>query len=144
VCDHVRRLRRVIARLEWTRHTSAWSDYPATNTYSGAGAAEESAFGRAATSALPRQWVWDLGANTGYFPLAQFVNWIAGLGGDAVIEFVSKQDAMVRRLLLNKDDQYRDYEQAHFESTLTTHFRIVARKPLRDGTRVLYHGVRRA
>jgi hypothetical protein len=80
----------------------------------------------------------------GNIPLAEFVNWIAGLGGDVVIEFVSKQDAMVRRLLLNKDDQYSDYEQAHFESTLGTHFRIVARKPLRDGTRVLYHGVRRA
>jgi hypothetical protein len=223
---NVRRLRRVIARLEWTRHTSTWSDYQGTNTYSAADAAEKSAFVRTATTTAPRQWVWDLGANTGHFarvaaehaaqvlavdadalaverlyrslrrpanilpligsvtdpspglgwrgeervplarrgtpdltlclalihhvviagniPLAEFVDWIAGLGGDVVIEFVSKQDAMVRRLLLNKDDQYSDYEQAHFESTLATHFRIVARKPLQDGTRVLYHGVRRA
>ncbi len=80
----------------------------------------------------------------GNIPRVEFVNSIAGLGGGVVIEFVSKQDAMVRRLLLSKDDQYTDYEQAHFEPTLATHFCIVARKPLRDGTRVLYHGVRRA
>jgi hypothetical protein len=169
-----------------------------TNAYSAADAAEKSAFVRAAISAAPGQWVWDLGANTGHFArvAAEHAAQVLAVDADALaverlyrslrrpanilplIGSVTDRSpglgwrwgervplarrgtpdltlclalihhvviaGNIRRLLLNKDDQYRDYEQAHFESTLATHFRIVARIPLRDGTRVLYHGVRRA
>jgi hypothetical protein len=56
-----------------------------------------------------------------------------------VIEFISKEDAMVKRLLLNKDDTYGDYTREAFERYLQQYFRITARTELPGGTRVLYH-----
>lgn len=77
-----------------------------------------------------------------HIPLPDFVDWLSTLGADVVIEFVTKQDAMVRRLLANKDDHYTDYDQAAFEARLDRYFRILARLSIHEGTRVLYHGVR--
>jgi hypothetical protein len=79
---------------------------------------------------------------SGNVPLPDFVEWIASLGGDLVIEFVTKNDPMVRRLLVNKDDQYADYDQPVFETALARHFTIAARQTIHGGTRVLYHGTR--
>ena len=79
----------------------------------------------------------------GNVPLDDFVDWIAALGGDVVVEFVTKADPMARRLLRHKDDQYSDYDQTLFEARLGVHYEVAARQTLHDGTRVLYHGVRR-
>ena len=73
-------------------------------------------------------------------PLAAFLEWLARVTRELVIEFVSKEDAMVRRLLLNKDDTYSDYYREAFERYLQTYFRILAREELPGGTRFLYHG----
>ena len=74
-----------------------------------------------------------------HVPLAEFVAWLAELGGELVIEFVTKDDPMVRRLLRNKADIYHDYEPDVFETCLNEHFEILAREPLPSGTRTLYH-----
>jgi SAM-dependent methyltransferase len=79
----------------------------------------------------------------GNVPLDDFVDWIAALGGDVVVEFVTKADPMARRLLRHKDDQYSDYDQTLFEARLGVHYEVAARQTLHGGTRVLYHGVRR-
>ncbi|HEX5474268.1 MAG TPA: hypothetical protein VFX12_06375 [Vicinamibacterales bacterium] len=223
---NVTRLRRLVERLEWTRHTSTWAGYAGENTYSSTDAEQKAAFVRRAVSAGPPALVWDLGANAGTFsaicaeyardvvaidadalvvermyqglrggtahilplvgnvadpspglgwrgeerlplrrrgapdltlclalihhvvisanvPLPEFVDWLAGLGGDLVIEFVEKDDPMVRRLLLNKQDQYSDYDRALFEDRLALHYDLAARESIQDGHRVLYHAVRR-
>jgi ribosomal protein L11 methylase PrmA len=80
---------------------------------------------------------------TANVPLAEFVDWLAGLGGELVIEFVTKQDEMVKTLLRNKDDQYTDYDQAYFESCLEQHYRIAARETIQSGSRTLYHAIPR-
>ena len=72
-------------------------------------------------------------------PLHEFVNWLADLGGDLVIEFVTKDDEMVQRLLQNKDDQYADYELEHFERCLKQRFTVRQRQPLTSGNRYLFH-----
>ncbi len=77
-------------------------------------------------------------------PVIAFVEWLASLGAELVIEFVSKDDAMVRRLLSNKEDQYDDYELGHFEDCLKKHFEVVSRKSLSSGTRTLYHATPRS
>jgi precorrin-6B methylase 2 len=77
-----------------------------------------------------------IGAN---LPLAEVVEWFAGFGAEVVLEFVSKEDPMVARLLLNKTDQFDDYERAVFEDCLVRHFEIVDRKELSSGSRTLYH-----
>ncbi len=79
-----------------------------------------------------------IGANV---PLHEFVEWLAGLGGDLVIEFVTKDDAMVQTLLRNKRDDYSDYSREFFEQCLTQFFQIERRETISTGARTLYYAV---
>ncbi len=67
------------------------------------------------------------------------LEWLSEITGDLVIEFISKEDAMVQRLLLNKDDTYSDYNREAFERYLQQYFRVTSRVELPGGTRFLYH-----
>jgi hypothetical protein len=71
-------------------------------------------------------------------PLADFIEWLRTLGGALVIEFVTREDQMVQRLLQNKVDDYADYDQGYFEYVLQQNFRIVQKQDLHSGTRILY------
>jgi len=77
-----------------------------------------------------------LGANV---PLEEFVDWLAGLGAEIVIEFVGRSDSMVEALLRHKEDLFADYDQENFERRLAARFEILRREPLTGGTRTLYH-----
>jgi SAM-dependent methyltransferase len=76
-------------------------------------------------------------------PLAEFVGWLASLGGDVVIEFVSKDDGMSQRLLRNKEDVFPDYTLASFDALLERHFSVAGRQALGGGTRTLYYARQR-
>jgi SAM-dependent methyltransferase len=76
-----------------------------------------------------------IGANV---PMVEFLDWLAEQTDDLVIEFVSKDDPMVKKLLLNKADHYADYEQEYFENTLSERFEIREKLALESGTRLLY------
>lgn len=78
-----------------------------------------------------------------HIPLGDFISWLGGLGGRLVIEYVSRDDPMVKRLLANKEDHYRDYRQEVFEAALERHFRVEDRMELASGTRMLYAAVAR-
>ncbi len=78
---------------------------------------------------------------TANVPLGALLEWFSEITEELVIEFISKEDVMVQRLLLNKDDTYADYNRESFERYLQQHFRIVARRELLGGTRFLYHAV---
>jgi ribosomal protein L11 methylase PrmA len=80
-----------------------------------------------------------IGAN---IPLAEFVQWLFDLGGDLVIEFVTREDPMVATLLRNKEDHYHDYHEDVFERTLAAKFQVVKRQSLGSGTRILYYAQR--
>ncbi len=82
-----------------------------------------------------------IGANV---PLKVLLEWLGGLTGELVIEFMSKEDPMVQRLLLNKDDTYADYNREAFERYLQQPFTITRRDDLPGGTRFLYHAVARS
>jgi hypothetical protein len=71
-------------------------------------------------------------------PLREFIEWLASLGTEVVIEFVTKADPMVQTLLRNKRDNYGDYTVENFEACLAEAFQIVCREPLTSGTRLLY------
>lgn len=71
-------------------------------------------------------------------PLDQVLGWLAGLGTSVIIEFVSKQDPMVRRMLRGRRDNYADYEPEVFERLLSEMFHVVRAEPLASGTRTLY------
>jgi len=81
-----------------------------------------------------------IGAN---IPLVEFVDWLAGLGSALVIEFVTRSDPMVARLLQNKRDDYDDYNLEFFEKTLASRFTIQRRAPIGTGTRILYFALPR-
>jgi len=71
-------------------------------------------------------------------PVPEILDWLAGLGSHLVLELVTKNDPMVRRLLLEKDDVYRDYETPAFEASLTQRFTVVEQVELMGGLRRLY------
>jgi hypothetical protein len=72
-------------------------------------------------------------------PVGEFLSWLASLGADLVIEFVSKEDAMSRRLLQNKEDVFPDYTQPAFEAHLERWFTVTRRQTIGDGSRTLYY-----
>ena len=71
-------------------------------------------------------------------PVDSFLEWLARMQSALVIEFVSKEDARVKQLLLNKDDTYEDYDRADFEACLVRHFALERSQALEGGTRFLY------
>ena len=71
-------------------------------------------------------------------PLASFLDWLAGLGGALVIEWVDREDEMVRALLANREDQYSDYHENTFRSLLAERFEIVSDAALKDGRRRIF------
>jgi predicted RNA methylase len=82
-----------------------------------------------------------IGANV---PLAEFVDWLAELGAALVIEFPTREDPMVQRLLSRKrDGLHADYDRATFERVLGDAFDIRRTDGLGSGTRVLYFATRK-
>ena len=77
-----------------------------------------------------------IGAN---IPLGEFVEWLASLGADLVIEFITKKDALVQTLLRNKEDNYSDYDQEYFEECLSKAFDLVRHEKINSGRRILYY-----
>lgn len=75
---------------------------------------------------------------TANIPMPEFVDWLASFGAHLVIEFVTKEDVQVKKLLRNKPDIYHDYETEPFEARLGEHFRIVERQRYHEETRILY------
>ena len=220
---NVRKMRKLVDRLDWTPPRSTWVDYGEQNTYEDADAQRKDAFVRAAVASRRWQLVWDLGANNGRHakiaadgarsvvaldadegavellyrklrdagdttvlpltvnladpspglgwrgrerktlldrgrpelvlalalvhhiviaanvPLSEFVDWLAELGAALVIEFPTREDPMVQRLLSRKrQGLHADYDRAAFERRLGEAFEIQRTEVLGSGTRVLY------
>ena len=222
IVANVRRLAKLVRRLEWTPAASAWSAYETTTSYDEAAAARKEEFVRAATGSRSWKLVWDLGCNVGLFsriaaeharyvvaldadaavverlytelksegstsilplvvdvldpspglgwrgaerqplpergrpdltlclalvhhlaiagnvPVRDVVAWLASLGSAVVVEFPTREDPQVQRLLASKrDDMHSDYEVEFFERCLREAF-DVERSEVVGGTRVLY------
>ena len=75
-----------------------------------------------------------IGANV---PLAEVVDWLGDLGGALVVEFPSRDDPMVARLLSRKrEGAHPDYGLENFEALLERRFTVARREML--GRRVLF------
>ena len=75
---------------------------------------------------------------TANVPLDEFIEWLAGLADQLVIEYVSRSDDKVETLLRNKEDKYHDYSRDNLEAALERHFAIRKTLPLESGNRFLY------
>jgi hypothetical protein len=75
-------------------------------------------------------------------PLEEFTDWLASICNELIIEFVNKDDVMVKTLLANKEDIYADYTTENFERCLRKHYKIEEKKDLGSKTRALYYCVK--
>jgi len=220
---NVRRMRRIVERLTWSRARSTWSNYAHCNTYAQADRERKKQFILRAAASARRSCVWDLGCNTGEYsravsecadlvvavdadhlaiehlyralkgeqdstilplvgdltdpspglgwrhrerqtldersrpdlilalalihhlsigrnvPLPDLVEWFASFKADLVIEFVAPEDAMVERLLRNRDELDFGYTQECFEACVAEYFVITETEGLQSSTRTLYY-----
>ena len=73
-------------------------------------------------------------------PVKELIDWLASLGTALVIEFPTREDPMVKKLLAPKrDGLHPDYELAFFERCLNEAFEVERSERLESGTRVLYY-----
>jgi hypothetical protein len=72
-------------------------------------------------------------------PMPLFLDWLHNLGADAIVEFVGRDDEMTKKLLLNKKEQYDDYNLAAFEAELKKRFTIRESLVVKGGSRQLYY-----
>ena len=76
---------------------------------------------------------------TGNVPVADFVLWLRELEAALVIEFPTREDPRVRRLLARKGPvAHPDYDRESFERALAERFDVERTEELASGTRVLY------
>jgi len=73
-------------------------------------------------------------------PVREFIDWLASLESELVIEFPTREDPMVKQLLAPKrDGLHPDYELEFFERSLKDAFEVERTGRLESGTRVLYY-----
>jgi hypothetical protein len=71
-------------------------------------------------------------------PLPMILGLFADLAPWAVVEFVPKEDVMVRRLLASRRDVFPEYTLEGFRAAAAQRFSIVEEAPLEDSLRVLF------
>lgn len=71
-------------------------------------------------------------------PLESVASFFAEFSDWLVIEFVPKEDEQVQRLLVSREDIFRDYDQSAFERTFGARFTIEERVPIHESRRTLY------
>lgn len=70
-------------------------------------------------------------------PLAEAVTWLIGLAPEGVIEFVEKEDPMIRRMLQLRDDIFPDYRRDNFLAAVQNKAEIVETKEIIEMRRML-------
>lgn len=75
-------------------------------------------------------------------PVHSFLDWLAELRTELVIEFPTREDPMVERLLARKGPGANpDYDTETFERALEERWRVERRQTLPSGTRILYRAL---
>jgi SAM-dependent methyltransferase len=222
ILANVRKLRKLITKLNWQGDGSEWGEYEDFHNYSESDHSLKESFIRDSVAESDAKLVWDIGCNTGQFskiaaqyadcvlamdldhfaverlyreakdmgltrilpmvqnvadpspnwgwrnrermdlqararpdlllclalihhvvisanvPMDEFVDWLADLSDQLVIEYVSRSDDKVKTLLRNKEDKYSDYSRERLESALDRQFKIVRQQGLESGNRHLY------
>jgi ribosomal protein L11 methylase PrmA len=71
-------------------------------------------------------------------PLPKICSLLSGLAPSWIVEFPDKPDSQVRRLLLNREDIFPDYNQPAFEAALKCFFDIKDKRHITESQRTLY------
>lgn len=70
-------------------------------------------------------------------PLDMTIDWLISLAPAGIIEFPPKSDPMVQRLLSNREDIFPDYDEEHFLKAIESRAKIVERRHITEGGRLL-------
>lgn len=76
-------------------------------------------------------------------PLVMIAQLLARLAPNLVVEWVPKEDPMVRRLLASREDVFPGYTSEGFRESFAPAFEIVEEVPIEDSQRVLFRMQRR-
>jgi SAM-dependent methyltransferase len=81
---NLRKLERLVGRLEYRPGRTAWTEYGRTNTYSGEEASRKAEFVRAAVARRPGGLTWDLGCNDGTYSrvAAEHADYVLAIDAD--------------------------------------------------------------
>lgn len=71
-------------------------------------------------------------------PLDQIAAYFSKLGRWLIIEFITKEDSQVKRLLSSRQDIFADYSLTSFEESFSQYFTIVERTPIAGSHRTVY------
>jgi hypothetical protein len=71
-------------------------------------------------------------------PLRDVADYFALLTNSLIVEFVSKQDSQVRRMLATRNDIFDDYTERGFEEAFLAFFTIVRKQEITGTSRTLY------
>lgn len=71
-------------------------------------------------------------------PLKLAAEFFSRLSKWLIIEFIPKEDPMVKKLLLNREDIFHNYNSENFEKEFGSFFYIVKKKNVSDTGRVIY------
>ena len=71
-------------------------------------------------------------------PLPMVLGLFADLAPWAIVEFVPKEDVMVRHLLASRRDVFPDYTLEGFRAAAAERFDVVHEAPIEDSLRVLF------
>ena len=72
-------------------------------------------------------------------PLPLMADLFARLARDVIVEFVPKEDPMVRRLLATRRDVFPDYSLEGFRAAFLRRFDLVSETPVEGTLRTLFH-----
>ncbi len=90
ITANLKKLHKLISRLQWNPSGSTWSEYASDNTYSDSDTRHKRRFVQKLADAHPRRLVWDLGCNTGVYSR------IAAANSDYVVSIDADQLAVER------------------------------------------------
>ena len=76
-------------------------------------------------------------------PLDRIASYFAGLAPQLVIEFVPKEDPMVRTLLATREDVFDDYTMDGFRAAFDGAWEVVDETPVSGTPRTLFRMARR-
>jgi ribosomal protein L11 methylase PrmA len=71
-------------------------------------------------------------------PLDSVIDWLFSLAPALLVEFVPKDDPMVRLMLANRQDIFPGYDVEAFRASLLRHGRIIEERRLANGNRTLF------
>ncbi|KAB2939021.1 MAG: hypothetical protein K8F92_19150 [Hyphomicrobium sp.] len=72
-------------------------------------------------------------------PISSFIQWLGRFNACVIIEFVTREDEMVQKLLMNKKEKHQDYDLESFAASLAATFKVIDSKPLKGGRRQIFY-----